>query len=93
MSFGQKPQLPRALRFKIRFLVSVSAITFAYRLYALLAQFKCCGYFDGTDLAEIGGNYCTSQEFVNALESTNINNFCVTPVTSFADSTLQNIFT
>jgi len=56
-------------------------------------QFKCCGYFDGTDLAEIGGTFCQSQEFVSSLVANVTTNFCVTPVTNFADVTLNNIFT
>jgi len=60
---------------------------------ALQDQFQCCGYFNGSDLAEIGGNFCVSQDFVNSLPSANLNSFCVTPVTNFADFTLNNIFT
>jgi len=56
-------------------------------------QFKCCGYFNGTDAAEIGGSFCTSQDVVNRLNATIATNFCVTPVTGFADMTLNNIFT
>ncbi|KAF9557666.1 tetraspanin Pls1 family [Agrocybe pediades] len=55
-------------------------------------QFRCCGYFDGTD-AEIGGTFCTSQDFVNSLPTNVTTNFCVSPVTNFADVTLNNIFT
>jgi len=55
-------------------------------------QFKCCGYFNGTDAAEIGG-YCESQDFVSGLNITILENFCVTPITDFADMTLNNIFT
>lgn len=58
-------------------------------------QLKCCGYFNGTDLAEIGGSFCTSREVIDALpvDPETMTNFCVTPITSFADSTLNNIFT
>jgi len=55
-------------------------------------QFKCCGYFDGADLAEIGG-FCQSQDFINKLDPNVATNFCVTPVTGFADFTLNNVFT
>ena len=55
-------------------------------------QFKCCGYFNGTDLAEIGG-FCESQDFINNLNLSVATNFCVTPVTGFADVTLNNVFT
>jgi len=56
---------------------------------------QCCGYFNGTDLPEIGGTFCTSQDFVNSLpvDKELMTNFCVTPITNFADSTLNNIFT
>lgn len=55
-------------------------------------QFKCCGYFNGTDTVEIGG-YCQSTDFVNSLNTTVLENFCVTPITNFADMTLNNVFT
>ncbi|KAG6832725.1 hypothetical protein H0H92_012297 [Tricholoma furcatifolium] len=69
-----------------------AALSSANRI-TLQDQFQCCGYFNGTDLAEIGGSFCTSQDFVNSLNTTVLNNFCVTPITSYADSTLNNIFT
>ncbi|TFK42782.1 tetraspanin Pls1 family, partial [Crucibulum laeve] len=56
-------------------------------------QLKCCGYFNGTDHAEIGGKFCVSQDFVNNLSADTLSNFCVTPVTAFADMTLNNVFT
>lgn len=57
-------------------------------------KFQCCGYFNATDFAEIGG-FCSSQDFLNNLNlnQTVLSNFCVTPVTGFADTTLNNIFT
>jgi len=56
-------------------------------------QLQCCGYFNGTDLAEIGGSFCQSQEFVAALNTSVLTNFCVQPLTSYADMTLNNVFT
>jgi hypothetical protein len=56
-------------------------------------QLKCCGYFNGTDLAEIGGNFCQSQEFVAGLNTSIPTNFCVQPLTDYADMTLNNVFT
>jgi hypothetical protein len=56
-------------------------------------QFKCCGYFNGTDKAEIGGSFCQTQQFVSGLVSDVTTNFCVTPITNFADMTLNNVFT
>jgi len=56
-------------------------------------QFKCCGYFNGTDQAEIGGTFCQSSQFVSGLSSNVTTNFCVTPITNFADMTLNNVFT
>jgi len=60
---------------------------------ALQDQFKCCGYFDGSDSAEIGGSFCQSQQFISNLAANVTNNFCVSPITNFADVTLNNIFT
>ncbi|KAJ2916833.1 hypothetical protein MD484_g3590, partial [Candolleomyces efflorescens] len=57
-------------------------------------KFKCCGYFNGTDLPEIGGSFCTSAEAAAALAvDVSETNFCVSHITGFADSTLNNIFT
>lgn len=58
-------------------------------------RLQCCGYFNGTDLAEIGGSFCTSREVIDALpvDPELMTNFCVTPITAFADKTLNNIFT
>jgi len=60
---------------------------------ALQDKLKCCGYFDGTDLAEVGGSFCQSQQFISNLAANVTTNFCVTPITGFADYTLNNIFT
>jgi hypothetical protein len=51
-------------------------------------QLKCCGYFNTSDLLTVGGNVCTSQAASNQLNTT-----CVGPITSFADTTLNDIFT
>jgi hypothetical protein len=51
-------------------------------------QLHCCGYFDGTD-SEIGGAFCQTAAFAQL--NTTVN--CVTPITSFADSSLSNVFT
>jgi hypothetical protein len=59
---------------------------------ALQDQFQCCGYFLGNDTAEIGG-YCQSLEFISGLNESVPENFCVTPITDFANMTLNNIFT
>lgn len=61
-------------------------------------RFNCCGYFNATDNQEIGGNHCTQSQvdFLNTLDAAADNNakfFCVTPITAFADMTLNNIFT
>lgn len=56
-------------------------------------QLKCCGYFNGTDLAEVGGNFCVSQEFITGLNASVAENFCVSSVTGYADMTLNNVFT
>lgn len=56
-------------------------------------QLKCCGYFNGSDLAEVGGSFCQNQEFISGLASNITTNFCVTPIINFADMTLNNVFT
>jgi len=56
-------------------------------------QLKCCGYFAGNDSVEIGGTFCSTQDVVDALPSNITTNFCVTPITNFADMTLNNVFT
>jgi len=61
-------------------------------------MFKCCGYFNASDLIEFGGNFCTSLEFVQSPEflqpnNSNAANFCVTPITAYADVSLMNAFT
>ncbi|KXN90494.1 hypothetical protein AN958_04166 [Leucoagaricus sp. SymC.cos] len=55
-------------------------------------KLHCCGYFNNTDHAEIGG-FCVDQNFINQLNISVLANFCVTPITAFADSTLNDIFT
>ncbi|EKM82844.1 hypothetical protein AGABI1DRAFT_111409 [Agaricus bisporus var. burnettii JB137-S8] len=59
---------------------------------ALQDQLKCCGYFNNTDFAEIS-TFCKDQQFISSLNQTDLNNSCVTPITDFADMTLNNIFT
>jgi hypothetical protein len=56
-------------------------------------QFKCCGYFNSSDSVVIGGSFCQSQAFVNTLNTTITSNFCVTPITQQADSSLNDVFT
>jgi len=55
-------------------------------------KFLCCGYFSGTDFAEVGGSFCQSQDFISGLAPDVSSNFCVTPITNFADITLNNVF-
>lgn len=55
-------------------------------------QFHCCGYFAGNDSAEIS-KFCVDQNSINQLNTTVLSNFCVTPITAFADTTLNDIFT
>jgi len=52
-------------------------------------RLKCCGYFNGTDLAVIGGTFCADSNFVQNVNTA----FCVGPITSFADMSLMNMFT
>jgi len=55
-------------------------------------KFLCCGYFSGTDFAEVGGSFCQSQDFISGLAPDVFSNFCVTPITNFTDMTLNNVF-
>jgi len=55
-------------------------------------KFHCCGYFDPSD-AKVGGQFCTSPEFVAGLNTTVTTNFCVGPITAFTDYALENTFT
>jgi len=80
------------LRERANFHVMWAEATPAVRI-TIQDRFKCCGYFNGTDLAEVGGSFCTSTDFINNLNSTITSNFCVTPLTGFADVTLNNVFT
>lgn len=56
-------------------------------------KFHCCGYFNASDVVEVGGAFCTSQDFANSLNVNVTTNFCVTPVTAFTDYALENTFT
>jgi len=55
-------------------------------------MFSCCGYFNASDLVEIGGSFCQNSTFVNSLNATNANNFCVTPITHHVDVSLNDVF-
>jgi hypothetical protein len=48
---------------------------------------QCCGYFSATDEVAFGGNFCPNQAAATAA-----NSFCVTPITKFADTILNHIF-
>jgi hypothetical protein len=54
---------------------------------AIQDMFQCCGYFNGTDLVEMGGTFCADPSSVAQTQS-----FCMTPITSKADSTLNPMF-
>ncbi|KAI9509969.1 tetraspanin Pls1 family [Russula earlei] len=55
-------------------------------------QFSCCGYFNASDLLEIGGSFCQNTTFANSLNTTITNNFCVTPITNHVDTSLNDVF-
>jgi len=55
-------------------------------------MFSCCGYFNSSDLIEIGGSFCQNSTFANALDTTVLSNFCVSPVTESADKSLNLAF-
>jgi len=54
-------------------------------------QLQCCGYFSPADAA-IGGAFCQNNTFVQTTVNDS-SNFCVTPITDFADMSLNNTFT
>jgi len=54
---------------------------------AVQDMFNCCGYFNGTDLVEIGGTFCANSTFASQTQS-----FCWSPITNAADTTLNPIF-
>jgi hypothetical protein len=54
---------------------------------AIQDMFKCCGYFNGTDMVEMGGTFCADPTFVAQTQS-----FCMTPITLKANDTLNPIF-
>ncbi|KAI0273837.1 tetraspanin Pls1 family [Gloeopeniophorella convolvens] len=56
-------------------------------------MYSCCGYFNASDAPGIGGNFCQNTTFANSLNATVATNFCVTPVTKFADTSLNDVFT
>jgi hypothetical protein len=49
-------------------------------------HFSCCGYFNSTDLM-VGAGFCSDTSFAATTQP------CVSPITNFADFTLNNIFT
>jgi len=55
-------------------------------------QFQCCGYFNASDLIEIGGSFCQNSTFANSLNTTVTSNFCVAPITQHVDDSLNNVF-
>jgi hypothetical protein len=60
-------------------------------------KFSCCGYFNASDVSEVGGSFCTQSQvtFLNALDLRNDDNahfFCVKAVTAYTDYALENAF-
>lgn len=55
-------------------------------------KLHCCGYFNATDLAVVGGNFCVDENFIQVTNNAT-SNFCVTPITAYSDYTLNNLFT
>jgi len=57
-------------------------------------QLQCCGYFNADDAVEMGGTFCADQTFVTITNNNaTTGSFCVTPITAFADYSLNNTFT
>jgi len=54
---------------------------------AIQDTLQCCGYFGATDEVAFGGKFCP-----DAATAMAANNFCVTPITKFADKRLNNVF-
>jgi hypothetical protein len=58
---------------------------------SLQDKLQCCGYFNLSD-AEIGGTFCQNTTFVETTIA-KAGNFCVDPITNFADKSLNMAFT
>jgi len=54
---------------------------------AIQDKFQCCGYFNANDEVAYGGSFCP-----NVAAAMTANSFCVTPITMFADATLNDVF-
>jgi hypothetical protein len=54
---------------------------------AIQDTLMCCGYFSATDEVAFGGTFCP-----NATAAMAANSFCVTPITKFADTKLNDVF-
>ncbi|KIY45395.1 hypothetical protein FISHEDRAFT_66971 [Fistulina hepatica ATCC 64428] len=55
-------------------------------------MFHCCGYFNTSDYAEVGG-YCANQTFIDSLNSSVYADVCVTAVTGYGDAIMNGCFT
>lgn len=75
---------------RANFQVIFNALPTAQKI-ALQDQLKCCGYF-GIDDSIVGGSFCQNSTFIQTTVNTT-SNFCVTPITNFADSSLNLTFT
>ncbi|TFK55019.1 tetraspanin Pls1 family [Heliocybe sulcata] len=67
-------------------------------IIAIQDKLSCCGYFNGSDRLVLGGSFCQNQTFVDSFlqfDNTTMTwtGACVAPITAFADSTLNNVFT
>jgi len=63
-----------------------------FQRVAIQDQFKCCGYFNASDLIQFGGSFCQNSTFANSLNTTIASNFCVSPITGYADVSLNQVF-
>jgi len=76
---------------------AIYASTSRQNKIAVQDMFKCCGYFNASDLIEFGGTFCTNSAFLESPEFLRPNQtadrFCVMPITAFADVSLMNAFT
>jgi len=82
-----------SLKERANFRVIYAAMSTTQQI-AVQDKLSCCGYFNQTDLVQIGGKFCANQTFVDTLAPANMSaHWCVTPVTAFADYALNNTFT
>jgi hypothetical protein len=60
-------------------------------------KFRCCGYFNSSDLIEFGGSFCKDSSFIQSPaflgNDSGISFACVGPIPSAADQLMNHVFT